>query len=81
MLVLEFHALEKVESILAAEQEGFNQTDLPALNGRDFTACILSLVLKQARDTLLTRNGTSSTIVPDLAVFPLPSTNEIQKRA
>lgn len=33
MLVLEFHGLEKVESILAAEQEGFNQADLLALNG------------------------------------------------
>lgn len=40
MLVLEFHGLGKVQSILAAEQECFNQTDLPAVNRRDLTARI-----------------------------------------
>lgn len=49
MLVLEFHGFGKVQSILAAEQGGFNQTYLPALNRRDFTACSLFLALQQAR--------------------------------
>lgn len=54
MLVLEFHAFGNVESILAAEQEGFNQTGLPALNEKDFKACIPFLALKQARGPCLT---------------------------
>lgn len=49
MLVLEFHDFGKVQSILASEQEVFNQTDLPALNRRDFTACSLFLALQRAR--------------------------------
>lgn len=54
MLVLEFHGVGKVESILVAEQGGFSQTDLPALKRRDFKACVLFLAPKQGRDTLLT---------------------------
>lgn len=77
MLVLKFHGLGKVQSTLAAEQECFNPTDLPALNRRDFTACIFSpqhfmttFLPRSKPDLLLIWNGTSSTSVPDLAVCP-----------